>query len=135
VSQSKTLFRRDSRGRLPPSPVRWAAGLLYVYALLSVASVAEFVIIGSPNATYVLNATTGIGLPVVLAPLVRHGYRWARIAFWIWAGLGTITFAIVEAGRPWGLPEIVTTVSALGFFIGVSVLLALPSSNQYFRRT
>jgi hypothetical protein len=115
--------------------VRWAVWLLYVRALLSLASVLEVVIEGSPNGTFALNATTGIGLPVVLAPLVRRGYRWARTAVWIWVAVGTVTFGIVEAGRPWDLPEMVTTVSALSFPVGVSVLLALPSSNQYFRRT
>jgi hypothetical protein len=135
VSQSKTLFRRGSQDRLAPSPVRWAVWLLFVPALLSLTSVLVVVIEGSPNGTFALNAIAGIVLPLVLAPLVRRGYRWARTAVWIWAALGSVAFAIVAAGRPWDLPEIVTTVSALAFPVGVSVLLALPSSNQYFRRT
>src|SRR4051812_35435581 len=49
VSQSRTLFRRGSRDRLAPSPVRWAVWLLYVRALLSLASVLEVVIEGRPN--------------------------------------------------------------------------------------
>jgi hypothetical protein len=133
MSQSKTLSLRGDRG---PSPVRWAVWLLCLFGLLSLASVLEFLIVGgSPNGTYALNATAGIGLPAVLALLVRRGYRWARAAVWIWAAVGLLAVGIVVAGRPWDVPQVLTVISALSFPVAVSVLLALPSSNQYFRRT
>lgn len=133
MSQSKTLSLRGDWG---PSPVRWAVWLLSLFALLSLASVLEFLIVGgSPNGTYALNATAGIGLPVVLALLVRRGYRWARAAVWIWAAVGLLAVGIIVAGRPWDVPQVLTVISALSFPVAVSVLLAVPSSNQYFRRT
>lgn len=136
MTQPKTLSRRGHRARWAPSPVRWAVWLLFLFAVLSLAGVLEFLIVGgSPNGTYALNATAGIGLPAVLALLVRRGYKWARAAVWIWAALGLLAVGIVVAGRPWDLPEVLTAVSGLSGPVAVCVLLALPSSNQYFRRT
>ena len=131
--QLRTLSLRGDWG---PSPVRCVVWLLSLFALLSLASVLEFLVIGgSPNGTYALNAASGIGLPVVLALLVRRGYRWARVVVWIWAAGGLLAVAIIVASGPWDVPQVLTVVSALSVPVAVSVLLALPSSNQYFRRT
>jgi hypothetical protein len=134
MSQSKTL---SPRGVWGPSPVRCAVWLLSLSALLSVASVLEYLIVaeGSPSGGYAINATTGIGLPLVLALLVRRGYRWARAAVWIWVAAGLLAVGIVVAGRPWDVLQVLIVISGLGVPVAVSVLLALPSSNQYFRRT
>jgi hypothetical protein len=135
MSQSTIVSGRASRGRTAPTPVRWAVWLLYVGALLPLLSVVVVVLHGSPNGTFVSSAIVGVVLPVVVAQLVRRGYRWARVAVWIWAAFLTVTAGIVAADGPWDLAQTLSMIFDLSFIVGASVLLAVPRSNQYFRRS
>jgi hypothetical protein len=127
--------RRGSRGQTAPSSVRWAVWLLYVGALLPLVSVVLVSLQGSPNASFVSSAIVGIGLPLMLTHLVKLGHRWARVAVWIWAAVLTVTAGIAAAGSPWSLAQTLATLFGLSFIVAASVLLAVPRSNQYFRRT
>jgi Mn2+/Fe2+ NRAMP family transporter len=69
---------------------------------------------------------------VVLALLVRRGYRWARAAAWIWAAAVLLAVGIVVAGRPWDVLQVLTVISGLSVPGAVSVLLAVTSSEVVF---
>jgi hypothetical protein len=133
MSESTASIHSGNRRQARPSPVRCATWLLLVGALLPLVSVLEVVLHGSPNASFASSSAIGIGIPIVLALLVRRGYGGARKAIWTWSTALAVEACVVVTAGPRGTAEVLSTVFDLSFIVGASVLLALPSSNEYFR--
>jgi glucan phosphoethanolaminetransferase (alkaline phosphatase superfamily) len=138
----------ESAGRVPPAPVVYAARLMWLALALGVVAA---VVLGADDVANAFNTdendefgglerqlftvamVVGFLLAVAWAALtvrVRKGGRWARVTTWlVAAAVSVVNLMFSMTPSAWGF-----VVAGVVLLCAASVLLALPSSNGYFKR-